>query len=396
MAQAVSSYWRNQKGVRHLVGRVELVNESGFTIRSTDLDSDNPITVTNASVSFDRTRNVWGSAACQILVPYGAGEEILNLLPASPGAPLTPIGGISFRLSAGFKFTALDDYTELVYCGRFDIDECEIVETAQGVLVDLTGIDLLGRLDADDIPFTFDIPWGQTIVSAAQLLVSDVIPWMQYDVDPNTQIAGRWAGAEGSNRLTNIAYMMAVLGFESYMNMDGTAMRMRRRPSTQDAAAWVYTFDEWGDVERLSSHMDRKRVFNGVVASGENPNTNEDPVRAVVWIEDINDPTHYIPGSPSTTIIGPRPHRITSPWILTYADAFNAATAELQRIRGLLQRVELQIAVNPAINVGDVIDVTRPDIGVVGRYLVQSLAFNLDSSRMTLSCEERLVSDDFP
>lgn len=395
MAQAVSSYWRNQKGVRELVGRVELVNEAGLTIRSTDLNSEVPITVTKASVSIDRTRQVWGTASCQLLVPYGAGEEILNLLPSAPGAPLSPIGGVSFRISAGFRYAAVPNFTELVYCGRYDIEECEIVETAEGVLVDLDGVDLFQRLDDYDQAWTFDFAWGKPITDAAVYLVREVIPWMQYDIDPNSQYAGRFAVTDGANRLTNIRYLMAVMGFEAFMTMDGTTMRMRRRPSTQDAAAWVYSFDEWGDVERLTSHMDRKRVYNGVIASGENPNTNEPPVRAIVWIEDINDPTHYIPGDPPQTLIGPRPWRITSPWILNYGDAYNTAVHELDRIRGLMQRVELSIAINPAINVGDVIDVTRPDIGVVGRYLVSALSFNLDSSRMTLVCEERRLAD-FP
>lgn len=390
MAQSVSTYWREQRGARYLVGRVELVNETGVTIRSTDLTSEHPITVMHATVDQDRTRNVWGTATCQIMIPWDASQEILDLLPATPGAPLSPIGGVSFRISAGYYYP-LADFTELVYCGRYDIAECDINETAKGVIVDLSGQDLFGRCDAADLPVSFDIPWGNLITESAKQLILYSIPWMQFVTDPNTQTSARWAGGEKTNRLQNINYMMAVIGFEAFMSMDGNTCHMRRRPTTQDSAAWVYTFDDWGEVESLSSSMDRTRVFNGVIASGENPNGNQQPVRAEAWITDTTDPTHYVPGTPPTTIIGPRPHWITSPWIFSEADAQTAADNELQRIRGLLQRVRLQIAVNPAINVGDVIDVTRPDIGIVGRYLVESLSFALDSSLMTLTCEERRV-----
>lgn len=395
MAQAVSTYWRNQRGVRELVGRVELVNESGVTVRSTDLESEHPITVYDAKVSYDRTRNIWGSASCTILIPWDASQQILDLLPTTPGAPLTPIGGISFRISAGFRYPSIG-VTELVYCGRFDIEECEVSEDASGVLVDLSGDDLLGRIDVADMIAGFDMAWGNRVIDAAKILINGVIPWMTFEEDPTITISGRWAAGERSNRLQNVRYMMAVLGFEAFMSMDGTSCRMRRRPSTQDAAAWVYPFDQFGEVIKLSSSMSRANVFNLVVAEGENPNTNDVPVRALAWVDDISDPTHYIPTTvPPTTQIGPRIHFIRSPWILTDADAQNAANVELERVRGLLQKVQLTIAVNPAINVGDIIDVSRPGIGIVGRYLVEALSFQLDSSLMTLTCEERRIGPDF-
>lgn len=390
MAQAVSDYWRNQIGARELVGRVELINEAGVAIGTTDLKSQLPIKVTHASITQDKTRNVRGSATCQLLIPWDASQEMLDLLPTTPGSPLSPIGGISFRLSAGFTYTALG-FSELCYCGRYDIDECEVTETANGVLVDLSGTDLMGRLDAADMWYGLDIAWGLTILFAAELLVTQVIPWMTFREDWSPQSAGRWVSGEKSNRLQNLNYMMAVLGWEAYMDMDGMSMRMRVRPTTLDTAAWVYSFEELGEVIRLTNKMDKSKVYNGVIASGENVMANEPPVRAEAWITDPADPTHYDPFNPGATQIGPRPYFLTSPWILTTADAQNAADSELRRIRGLLQQVQLTVPVNPAINVGDVIDVTRPSMGVVGRYLVESLSFSLDSSLMTLTCEERRV-----
>lgn len=392
MAQSVSTYWRNQPGVRELVGRVELINESGMTVRSTDRFSDKPITVTGASVSQDRTRNIWGSASCQVLIPWDASQDVLDLLPVSPGAPLSPIGGMSFRISAGFRYAALD-VTELVYCGRFDIAECEVSETAGGVLVDLAGEDLMGRVDVADIIEGFDIPWGNRIIDSAKILINGVIPWMTFEEDPTVQISGRWAGGEKSNRLQNVRFLMAVLGFEAFMSMDGTTCRMRRRPSTQDAAAWVYPFESVGEAVKVSSRMAKSRVFNIVIVEGENPNTNEAPVRAVASITDQSDPTHYIPGPPAVTLIGPRPMYLRSPWIFDQPTAQQVADNELARVRGLMQKVPLQVAVNPAINVGDIIDVSRPGIGIVGRYLVESLSFSLDSSLMSLVCEERRIGE---
>lgn len=392
MAQQVSGLWRQRYGARQVVGRIELINETGTIVKSTDINSESaPLHVTDCTVTWDRSRTVWGSASARIEMAPDSAQEILALLPTSPGAPLSPVGGVGFRVSAGFYYPTIDT-TELVYCGRYDIDTCEVTETAAGIAVDLEGIDILGRVDVADMPIGFDIPWGRTAISAAQDMITAVIPWIGFDADPSDYIAGRWANSEGSNRLTNVRFIMAVIGMEAFSSADGSRIVMRRLPSTLDPPAWVYQFDEWGEVHSLSSGMDRKRVYNWVVAKGENPNTNEAPVRADAYVTDLSDPTHYIPGPPVQTLVGPRPYWLTSPWILTQAQAQDAADSELRRIRGLLQRVGLQIAPNPAINPGDVIAVQRPEIGIVGSYMVQSVSFKPGfPDPMTITCEERRV-----
>lgn len=389
MPQDVSPYWREQMGAAELVVYVEILDATGVPIRSTDISSDYPLQVVDGSVSYDRTRNVWGEAECTIVMSPDDAQPVLDLLPTAADAPLAPTAGGSFRVKAGYRYSDMG-IDEFVWCGRFDIDTADVEETAEGIQVALGGMDMLSRCDLADIAGKVDIPYGGRFADAAKLLISDVMPWMTYQEDPSSETVARIILNEKSNRLESVRFIVACIGMEAVMTMDGTTCVFRVPPTTQDPPAWVYTMDNCR-VLNVKSGLDRRRVFNGVVAEGENPQSNSDPFRAEVWITDLSDPTHYVYGVPPDTLIGPRPYFINSPYINSQAVAEQTATTKLREIRGLLQRVVVEVPVNPAVNVGDVIDATHPAIGVTRHYLVQGYSFSFDGSNMQLICEERRV-----
>jgi hypothetical protein len=389
MPQDVSPYWREQMGAAHLISRVELLDPDGIVIRSTDIDSEFPLQVIDCRVSGDRSRTVWGEAECTIAMSSSDPPEILDLLPTAADAPLAPTSGGTFRVQAGYRYTDIG-VDEMVWCGRYDIDTADIEETAEGITVRLGGFDMLSRCDLADIAGKVDIPYGGRFADAAKLLISDVMPWMVYQEDPSSETVARIILNEKSNRLESVRFIVACIGMEALMSMDGTTCIFRVPPTTEDPAAWVYSIEDCR-VIKVTSGLDRRRVYNGVVAEGENPQSNSDPFRAEVWITDLTDPTHYVYGTPPDTLIGPRPFFVNSPYINSQAVAQQTAETFLRKMQGLLQRVTIEVPVNPAINVGDVIDAAHPVLGVTRRYLVQGYDMNLDSSMMRLICEERRV-----
>lgn len=391
MAQQVSDWWKTGRyDASSIVGRVELLDAQGAPFRDSDHYSTAPIQVTEANYSVDRTRATWGSAGVRLLLPWDADQALLDLLPRTPLSPTAPTSGVTFRLSLGFH-NPNDNIDELVYCGRYDIDTTQVNETAAGIVIDLDGVDLTGRMDVEDLAAPWLVEWGSRIIDAAKALVYPAMPWIGFVEDATTDTCAYVALDESANRWAEITKMMRSIGFEAFMDMSGTSMRMRRIPTTEDVPAWTFDPDEWPDPIAIGQNQQRDRVYNGVFVKGENPNSTDPPVRSTRWIEDANDPTHFIPGPPVQTNIGPRPFRFTSQYIREQHGANLAADAELRRIRGLLQRVQVEIVTNPAINAGDVIYVARDDIGVIGRYVVNSLAYRYGDAKMTLTCEERRV-----
>lgn len=391
MAAQVSEWWRNGRvGAEEMTALVELLDANGAPFRSSDPETSVPLHCTGASVQVDRGRSVWATATIQLLFPWDARQELLDLLPTNPMAPLAPTSGCTFRLSCGFKRPDTGEL-ETVYVGRFDIEDTATSETAAGIVIDVDGQDLSGRIDVDDIGWPIDIPWGWRTIDIAKWLVSTTIPGLGFVEDPTWETSARVILSEQANRLTEVNNALRSIGFEGFVDPSGTFMRLRRIPTTADTPQWTFDPDQVNFVHEVGQQQSRSRVYNGVFFKGENPNSTDPPVRAISWITDINDPTHYIIGPPIQTIIGPRPIFFTTQYVRTQEQAQAASDGELRRIRGLLQRVTMTTTVNPAIQAGDVIYVARETIGVIGRYVVQSLSFDLTSDLMRLTCEERRV-----
>lgn len=390
MAQTVSDWWATGRdGADELLATVELLDPQGAPFRSTE-SQNAPIYCTQADVTTDRSRGVWGTATVQFVIPWDADRSMLDLLPRDPMSPLAPTSATTFRLAAGFR-NPHTDADEVVYVGRYDIEDVDVDEAPDGIVVNLEGQDLTGRLDVGDVAFPIDIPWGWRTIDLAKWLITSAIPWMVFQEDASDAITARVVLDEQANRWAEITKALTAIGFEAYMDPSGEFMRLRNIPTTADTANWYLTGDGVQPIHRAGQQQARSRVYNGVIVKGENPNSNDLPVRAMAWIEDLSDPTHYVMGPPVQTNIGPRPFFLTSQYVRTAEQAQAAADAELRRIRGLQQRAALSIPVDPAINVGDVVYIDRETIGVFGQYVVQSTSYSLTGGEMRITCEERRV-----
>jgi hypothetical protein len=373
---------------RQLVARVDIIDADRTPIISTNPDTYQPMKVVELSVSVDETRTVRGNARCVIAVP----PEAAHLVPSSGSGILSPISGATFVVSAGFVLPSTGR-AELVPCGRYDIEDCTITETAAGVRIELAGEDLTGRLNVADLTEPFVGIMGSIKLDIATLLIQPALPNISIVTVPSGETSGWVILDVTANRLTEITKVLTSMGYVAFMDPDGFTIHLEPRPTVTDTPAWFFDEDSIRVITSLANNLARRRVYNGVVASGENVASDLPPVRASAWVTDPTDPTHYDPGPPVRTNIGPRPYFETSPYIVTTEQAQNAANAQLVRLRGLLQQVTLRVGINPAANVGDVIVVARPGVGVVGHYVIQALSFDLAKpDQMELVCEERRVS----
>lgn len=392
MAQSISNEFRSLLGKsRQWVAEVVIVDRNGQPILSTATDGPmgQRITVSHLRITYDRSRSVRGAADCVIDLGYDPSGEISMLVPTMGDSLLSPVSGATFRVRAGFIMPSTG-MPELVACGTFDVESCVVDEIEGGVQISIGGQDLTGRLDVADLYTPVPFSSGGSFLDLVEFLILTTIPSATF-LEDTTPYLIPFNGTlnPGKNRLAEITRILKAIGMELYADPTGP-FAIRNVPTTADAAAWELTEGDFTVLVSASSSMDRTRVKNGVIAEGQNLVANT-KCYAAVWNEDLADPTHFIDSIPVQTIIGPRPAFITSEFITTNAQALDAATAELRRIMGLMQRGQFVATANPAMNVGDVIYINRPAVGIVGTCLVQRVEIVGEASTMRISCEERRV-----
>lgn len=391
MAQSVSAEFRSILGKsREQVSQVEILDSSGAPVLTTDTDGpmEQRITVSQLRVVVDRSRSVRGDASCVIDVGYDAANPISMLVPTMSGSLLSPVSGATFRVRSGFRLPS--GAVEMVECGTFDLESSQVDEVGGGIQISISGQDLMGRLDVADVYKPIPFNSGDSFIELIKFLVLTTIPTAEFRVD-STPYVIPFNGTlnPGKNRLAEIVRILKAIGMELRVHPTGP-FEIRNVPTTADAPAWALSEGQFTPVVSGSSSMDRTRVYNGVIAEGQNLTTNI-KCYGEVWNTDLSDPTHFIPTIPVQTLIGPRPSFITSEFLETDAQCVDAATAELRRIKGVMQRGEFTTTVNPAMNVGDVIYVDRASIGIVDTCLIQRVEFTGEADVMKVACEERRV-----
>jgi hypothetical protein len=101
--------------------------------------------------------------------------------------------------------------------------------------------------------------------------------------------------------------------------------------------------------------MTSDRVYNGVLARGENSSDNIAPVSSLVVDTDAASPTYW------SGPYGHRPFFYSSPTLTTVAACTNAATLLLAKTRAPNASGDISSLPNPALEPGDVLRIVHPD-----------------------------------
>jgi hypothetical protein len=113
-------------------------------------------------------------------------------------------------------------------------------------------------------------------------------------------------------------------------------------------------------------------AFSHAVVSGEGTGVAT-PVRADVTDTNPNSPT-YVSGP-----FGDVPVFTTSPLVLTTGQATTKATAQLKRNLGQVEFLNLYLVPNPALDVNDVVSVTRARLKLfAAQFVIEQLTLDLN------------------
>lgn len=312
--------------------------------------------ITGGSVSVDRSSAT--RRTCSVTITD------TTLIPKTAADKLS-IYGAQLRISRGVAYS--DGTTELVPLGQFRLDEVS-GDVDDGPVA--LGGKSLECIVSDD---TFTTPYKATgtAVAAITALIQRSIPTAAViNRATDASIGPRTWDAQG-DPWAAVTECAAAIGAEVYCDADGVFIVATLPDILAVAPAWTIAAGEGGAYVAANRGMSADGVFNGVLASGENTESDIAPVSALVVDSDPTSPTYW--GGP----FGHRPTFYSSPTLTTVPACAAAATLQLLSSVAPNASADISALPNPALEPGDVIRVVYPD-GSKELHQVQSFPVPLD------------------
>jgi hypothetical protein len=326
--------------------------------------------VVDGSVTVDRSQQC--RRTCSMTVPDPA------LIPRTPADKLS-VYGARLRISRGVQVGA---YRELVPVGVFRIDSVEGDVDDGPVTIQGRSLECV----VSDDKFTAPYRASGTAVGAITALIQRTIPDAAVTTASTVMdaaIGARTFDVEGDpwEAVTELA---AALGAEVYCDADGTFVISDLPDLLTTPPAWTVSVGDGGAYISAARGMTADGVFNGVLARGENTESNTAPVSALVVDSDSGSPTYW--DGP----FGHRPMFYSSSTLITTAQCTAAASLKLRAAQAPNATASLTAMANPALEPGDVLRVVYMD-GTAELHQVHSFPVNLTSGDMaiqTISAKE--------
>lgn len=296
------------------------------------------------------------------------------LLPITPTSPLAPVNEI--RLSRGIQFD--DGTSELVPLGIFGIQSSVEVASPAGPTIAIAGIDRSKRLDVNlTRGLSFAAGTGFDTVFTSLANASGVTYDTFFDPDVAATTTPALVFHAGDNIWQNIQTAASSLGCWAYFDELGV-FTVIPVPDLDEqlSPSWTYArgaqamFDE--TARTLALEDGSQKAYSHAVVESQVHGTGT-PLRSDAYDDDPASPTYYL--GP----FGDRPifDGDVSAFITTQAQCDRAAAALLRRNYGLLERVTMRAAPNPALTGGDVVSITDPETDTDAAYLSESWTLSL-------------------
>lgn len=313
-----------------------------------------PIPHTGGSVTVDRSQAVRRTCSVTVADP--------TLIPRSPTDQLATYGA-RLRISRGVDY---GDGTqpELIPLGVFRLDSVD-GDVSQGP-VTLQGKSLEAVV-ADD-KFTATYTATGTVVAAITALIRRSLPTADIlsritDIPIGSRAfdiqADPWAGCQE---------IAAAAGAEVYANADGVFVIAVLPDLSTATPVWAIGAVQGGVYISATRAMSADKVFNGILALGENTADNVAPVSYLATDDDPGSPTYW--AGP----FGRRPDFYSSSTLITTAACMNAARLKLAQAKAPNASGDISSLPNPALEPGDVLRITHED---GSRELHQAASFSV-------------------
>lgn len=290
-----------------------------------------------------------------------------SLVPTSADSLLAPYGN-EVRMYRGLGMP--ENTEELVPLGIFNISAVQVVDTGEGVKIFVEGFDRARKVQRNRFTFQYIIGAGSNYATAIQDLIEDRYPGLTYNFMPVTTTTPLLSFESGSDPWEAAQKMATSIGAELYFDVEGVCVLRPIPDPATDPVVWTYAEGAEATILHVEKKSSDERTYNHIIVTGES--SNAPPVRAEAKDDDPSSPTYYLGD------YGDVPYFYKSAFITTQAQAQAVADALLLRTLGVVEQVNFTAIVNPAHEVGDIIEITRGRAGINARYVLTDFNVNLD------------------
>lgn len=309
---------------------------------------------TGGSVTVDRSQAIRRTCTVTCADP--------SLIPRTPTDQLATYGA-RLRISRGVDYGNPGDI-ELVPLGLFRLDSVD-GDVTKGP-VSLQGKDLAAVISDDK--FTAPYTATGTVVAAISALIQRSLPDAAIVSQITDAPIGSRAFAVQADPWAGCQEIAAAAGAEAYPTADGTFTIAALPDLATTPPVWAIEAVEGGVYISATRAMSADKVFNGILASGENTADGVAPVSFLATDDDPNSPTYW--GGP----FGRRPDFYSSSTLITTAACMQAARLKLAQAKTPNATGDISSLPNPALEPGDVLRVTHED---ESRELHQAASFTV-------------------
>lgn len=282
--------------------------------------------------------------------------------------------GTEVRPGVGFRIAGEDEY---VPQGVYEIESYTARDTNEGVEVEISGFDRSFTAQKPALK-PYSLRGGTNGAEALEALVASMVPRANFLGSTDWTAPSLFYPAD-TDRWGEAQKLATSFGSDLGFNLDGDAVFAEWEALAGAEPVWAYREGEEGCVfTRIAKVVKTDHLRTGVVVIGTHSSLRAE-VRGEAWDMRPTSPTYRF--GP----LGERPMRVYSELVQNVGQA-NAMAARL--LAGVLagsDAVQFSIPVNPALDIGDVVDIVWPRCRINGRYMISDITLNLDGSPMTVT-----------
>lgn len=322
-----------------------------------------PVAIEDGDVFFDASAQIRGTAQLTTLADW----------PLSQFDQLYPTGGADLFLERGIAFG--DGSREWVSLGYYRLDSIE-QKTAPNGPIDIEASDRMATIIDARLTVPRQYLSGATVRAVIEDLVLELFPGITVTLngfDANAAIGvAQICEQDRYEFLNDIAKSRGCTMFFGY---DGSFIMQPVPNYSVISPVWTVNQGKDGVLIKLARKISRDSVFNAVVANGEQVGGDVDPVTAVAYDTNPQSATRW--NGPYKQV----PRFYSSSFLLTQAQAQQAAQAMLARTTGTPYVIDFASIPNPALEPLDLIAVNYSDRSAQERHIIDKLTIPLVARR---------------
>jgi hypothetical protein len=317
--------------------------------------------IEDGTVTIDRTADNRRSLSLAVSDP--------SLYPTKPTDAIAPYG-TEVVVKRGIRYAG--GRSELVQVGVFRLQDAERqLPGTQGLPLNLWDRSKQVQDARFPAPRKFAAMTAEALI---ELLIGEVYPAVTYQVTTTAAAATTIPKhVVAQDRWAEVIRVAQAVGCEVFFDAFGNVVVQDVPDPATAAPVWVVDAGPSGVLVSADDKVTRDGQPNIVVATGNNPSGNDDPVTSQF-------PHGYdtTPGSPTYYLgaYGQVPRFYTNPHIRTQAQANRTADAQLADHLGVSRTVSFGTIPHPGLDAGDAITLIRPD-GVPELHIIDTLEIPL-------------------